>query len=135
MATKRENELLAKVQELEKAHDNLMFDLDWQKRIVEKRFEYFRLGNRKNGNGKRGTQLRKVRGTKQAQETRKIAKDAFGQREGSQGFALNAFIIPLIERGRYSAINADTLTQMSGGQFSKGRVQGHLNWLKRKGLI
>jgi hypothetical protein len=135
-ATKREQELLAKVEELEKAHENLMFDLDWQKLIVQKRFEYFLMSNRKNGKGKRGPQQGRKMGTKQGTENRdKLPVDAFGNRQGTQGSVLNSFIVPLIERGQVDKLKPEILSQMSGGQFSKGRFADHLRWLRRHNYI
>jgi hypothetical protein len=65
----------------------------------------------------------------------KIAVDAFGNRENTQGHLMNTFIIDLINREKYDSINAGTLSQMSGGQITRGRFQSHLRWLKKRGLL
>jgi hypothetical protein len=136
MATKREQELLAKVDELENVNNILAFDLEWERLSSQKRLAYFVHANRKNGKNNGKTQPGKVRGLKTSQENRgKIPTDAFGARQGSQGFGINSYIISLIEKSKFDKINATTISQMSGGIYSKGRVQAHLNWMKKKGLI
>jgi len=144
--TKREKELEAKVEELEKVNETIAFDLDWEKLSAQKRLAVCALANKKNRRGKRGTEPkqpwhktpkreRKAQPGQVTQIRSTVTRDAFGNRLGSQGYELNSYILPLIEQGKLTRIKPQILSQMSGGRFSPARFRDHLGWLKRHNFI
>jgi hypothetical protein len=138
-ASKREMELADRVAELEAVNERLALDLEWEKLNSQKLLAEIALAGKKNKKESSGTQPAKKQGKAKgegtAQVKSKIPVDALGARQGTQGAALNSFIIPLIEKGKYEDINAANLSAMSGGKFTKGRFSDHLGWLRRKNLL
>jgi hypothetical protein len=117
------------IDNLEVANHNLAMDLAWEKMVNQKLMAQIALT-------KPVKKVAKLKVAVAKAEKAKEAKfDALGQHFGNERAELNTYIIPLIEKGMYSKINAESLSAMSGGQFSVSRFKNHLSLLRRINLI
>ena len=137
MATKKEQELAARVQELELINDNLLFDFEWQKASTQNVLRTFAQLCKKTKGRKRGAHLKKVQGTAKGEGQARVKRerDAFGNAVGTQGHLLNSFIVPLIERGRWTGFGQRFSQQDVRGRIPASRFRDHLGWLRRHNYI
>lgn len=128
-------ELEKRVEELEQVEENLRFELEWQKVMYTKRL--LACAPHKKAY-KRGTHQRKTNVTPKPSNRVKdpMVRDCFGQRLDTKvSQTMNMLICRLIEKGRYSYLSPDRLSQMTGGTVTPGRFREHLNWLKRQNYL